>query len=94
MTKQQPFKKEAQRLAKALGVKLEYSRVGVHEEVTVEAPPKMVWACTHDIHELVSSGNYGPWGSEYLYEKLVGDLKEGLAPCEIEDCEWCNEEAE
>jgi len=72
-------------LAKKLGAKVEYIRIGDAVDLCVEAPPGFVWKCDGDIHELVDASRL-PWGPDY--EDVLARMSHGVEKCEEPDCDW------
>lgn len=57
-------------------------------DISIDTPPGFVWAGL-GLHGVVAAqfNNYPP--KKELWRALWEDIKNGLEPCDIEDCEYC-----
>lgn len=86
--------KTIQALAKQLGatIKVHRDRENLEHEITADAPTGMVWACA-SVHQLICSGADGTTMAQ-LRTDMLDRMSHGVAPCDDEECDVCQEDNE
>lgn len=81
-------RRQAQAVAKRLGVTLDVRLDGAWHEVLADAPDGHVFSGPR-VHQVVVA-NAGPT-TDGLWEAVLDDLRVGVRPCTKDDCDVCAE---